>query len=146
MTTTPHWRNVPGLTAEQTHRLTQSGHLMTEVEQLDTARDFAADNLLQASLAHITAPAGTVRTTRWCGDGDHTARDIYGKGWSVGDVNARIVGQQDITGATVWRVELDAVEGTVGGLTAVQALELAGVLTEAAEELDRLNGDSPPFM
>ena len=142
------WRDIDGLTAEQTEQLTR-GHahnLLTEAELLDTARDYATDNQLQAAMAGIPTPAGAVSVNRWYDDGELTTRDVYGKGCNVGDVNVRIIGQQDSTGATVWHVEFDAVEGTVGGVNAGQVRELAETLTEAAEELDRLNGDAPPFM
>jgi hypothetical protein len=142
------WRDIDGLTAEQTEQLTR-GHahnLLTEAELLDTARDYATANLLQAAMAGIPTPAGAVRTTIWFDDGEVTTREVYGKGWNVGNVNARITGTQDSAGAIVWRVEFDSVYGTVGDLTAVQVRELAEVLTEVTQELDRLNQDSPPFM
>jgi hypothetical protein len=38
------------------------------------------------------------------------------------------------------------VDGTLGALTAAQTREMVTVLIEAADELERITGDGPPFM
>jgi hypothetical protein len=141
------WRAMADkLTPEQADMLSKGGHLMSEADLLDIARDYAAHNALQASLSHIAAPAGTTRAAIWFDDGQTTTRECFGRAWNVGDVNTRIVGTQETSGALVWRVEFDAVDGTLGALTAEQTREMVTVLIEAADELDRLTGDAPPFM
>jgi len=167
MTTT--WRDITGLTTEQADRLSNGGHLMTEADLLDMARDYRDHNILQASLAHIPEPAGATRITIWFDDLEGTVtREVYGTGWNIGNVNARITGTQNSTGAIVWRTEFDSVYGTVGDLNAVQAREMAAVMLKAADEVERLTDadsarkaqdaaddswsavpvdmDSPPFM
>ncbi len=146
MTDTTIWHDITGLTTEQAEQLSQGGHLMPEAELIELAREMAQQNRLQASLAHIPAPAGAVHVTAWFDDGETTSRIIYGTAWNVGNVNARIIGDQDSDGVTVWKVEFNAVYGTVGDLTAVQAREMAAALVHAADELDKLTGDAPPFM
>jgi hypothetical protein len=137
---------ITGLTDEQTGQLAAGANLMTEAELTELARQMAERNLLQASLAHIPGPAGAVAVSAWYDDGEIVTREVYGTAWNVGNVNARITGEQSSSGVTRWRVEVDPVERTIGDLTAAQAREMAAVMLQAADELDRLTGESPPFM
>jgi hypothetical protein len=145
-TTTANWRDITGLTVEQTVQLAAGTNLMTEAELIELARQMAAQNLLQASLTHIPVPAGAVTVSAWYNDGETTTREVYGTAWNVGNANARITGEQASSGVARWRVEVDPVERTIGDLTAAQAREMAAVLVQAADELDRLTEESPPFM
>ena len=115
-------------------------------ELLDVARDMAAQNLLQAALADIAAPDGATEVRAWCTDDDGVHRTVYGGRWTVGTVIVAIVGEQDSTGAIVWQVEVQPVDGTVGDLSAEQTRELSAVLASAADQLDRLTGVLPPFV
>jgi hypothetical protein len=145
-TTTANWRDITGLTAEQTNQLTAGANLMTEDELIELALQMAAQNHLQASLTHIPVPAGAVTVSAWYDDGETCTREVYGTAWNVGNVNARITGEQSSSGVTAWRVEVDPVERTIGDLTAAQAREMAAAMLQAADELDRLTEESPPFM
>jgi hypothetical protein len=70
----------------------------------------------------------------------------YGTEVVLDTVTARIAGEQDSSGAsTVW-IEVIENRGTEGAMTAGQARELAAVLVQAANELDRITGEAPPFM
>lgn len=141
------WRDIADqLTPEQVDQLNGGADLMTAADLLDIARDFAARNLRQMAHADIPAPAGAVQVRNWCPNDDGTAvRDVYGNRWRVGNVIAVIAGEQSSDGAVVWRVELQAADGTLGDVNADQCRELAAVLAVAAAEVDRLDGITPPF-
>jgi hypothetical protein len=140
------WRDLTEqLTAEQIQRLTDGRHMQPD-ELLDIARDFAATNLLQASLADVAAPAGTTKAGAWCADGTDTKRTVYAGLWHVGNVIVEIVGEQSADGAAAWQIECREADSTYGTITAEQARELALALTDAAELLDKLDGTAPPFV
>ena len=140
------WRDLTDqLTAEQIVRLDGGRHMQPD-ELLDVARDMAAQNLLQAALADIAAPDGATEVRAWCTDDDGVHRTVYGGRWTVGNTIVVIVGDQDSTGAVTWQIEVQHDERTVGDLTAEQTRELSRVLTVAADQLDRLTGELPPFM
>jgi hypothetical protein len=142
MTTVTTWRDITGLTDEQTLRLA-ADTVQTEADLLDIARTMAERNHLQTTLTHIAAP--TARVSTWYDDGARIARTIYGTQVVLDTVTARVVGEQDSTGAVTAWVEVVENPGTDGGMTAGQARELAAALVQAADELDRLTGDAPPF-
>jgi hypothetical protein len=144
--TIPDWRTVEGLTDEQTARLTAGTHMKPD-ELLDIARDYAAQNQLQAALADIPAPPGAISAGAWWQWHDEAAtRTVYGNRWEVGNAVIVVMGEQSADGAARWQIEVQAVDGTNGDITAAQARELAAALVQAAQELDRLTGDAPPFM
>ena len=142
MTTVTTWRDITGLTDEQTLRLA-ADTTQTEDVLLDIARTMAERNHLQTTLTHITAP--TARAGTWYDDGENITRTVYGTQVVLDTVTARVVGEQDSTGAVTAWVEVVENPGTDGGMTAGQARELAAALVQAADELDRLTGDAPPF-
>ena len=142
MTITTTWRDITGLTDEQTLRLA-ADTVQTEADLLDIARTMAERNHLQTTLTHIAAP--TARAGTWYDDGARIARTIYGTEAVLDTVTARVVGEQDSSGAVTTWVEVVENRGTEGTLNAGQARELAAALVQAADELDRLTGDAPPF-
>ena len=140
------WRDLTDqLTPEQIGQL-ESARWPDDAERLDIARDFAARNLLQVSLADVAAPAGTTKAGAWCADGTDTKRTVYAGLWHVGNVITEIFGEQSADGSTVWQIECREADSTDGTITAEQARALALVLTDAAELLDKLDGTSPPFV
>ena len=66
-------------------------------------------------------------------------------GWAR-EAEARIAGEQDSGGVLTAWVEVIENPGTEGTLNAGQARELAAALVQAADELDRLTGEAPPFV
>ncbi len=110
------------------------------------ARDYAEQNRVQAKNAHIPPPIGATDTHIWSDDGEVVSRTFYGRQWRVADSIVLIVGTQYGDGSVARQVEVHAAESSDGELTAAQARELAAALLAAADELDRLNGDEPPFM
>ena len=136
------WRDITGLTDEQTAQLA-ADTTQTEGVLLDIAQTMAERNHLQTTLTHITAP--TARAGTWYDDGANIARTIYGTEAVLDTVTARVVGEQDSSGAVTAWVEVVENPGTDGGMNAGQARELAAALVQAADELDRLTGDAPPF-
>ncbi len=142
-TNTTTWRDITGLTTEQTNRLAADIH-QTDADLLEIAQTMAARNHLQTTLTHITAPVA--RTGTWYDDGQRITRTLYGTETVLETVTARVVGEQDSSGAvTVW-VEVVENRGAEGAMDAGQARELAAVLVQAADELDKLTEESPPFM
>lgn len=142
------WRDLHDqLTAEQIVRLEASSRMQQPGDLLDVARDMAAQNLLQLSLSNVPAPDGATDVGAWHHDDDtgSSSRIVYGGRWTVGNAIVEIVGDQDDTGATAWQIEVQHVENTVGDLSAEQTRELSRVLTVAADQLDRLTGELPPF-
>lgn len=125
------------LTPEQIAMFSESVN-RTADELLDEARDYASQNLLQSALADVAPPAGTIEVSPWYHDGDIASRTIYAGRWHVGNITAMITGDQTAGGASTWQIEFREDEGTCGDLTAAQARELAQVLLEAADRLDRL--------
>ena len=136
------WRDITGLTDEQTAQLA-ADTTQTEGVLLDIAQTMAERNHLQTTLTHITAP--TARAGTWYDDGAHIARTIYGTEAVLDTVTARVVGEQDSSGAVTAWVEVVENPGTDGGINAGQARELAAALVQAADELDRIDGTAPPF-
>ena len=144
--TATHWRDLADqLTPEQIGRL-ETARWPDADELLDIARDFAATNLLQVRMADVAAPADTLKTGAWGADGTDTKRTVYAGLWNTGNVIVEIVGEQSADGAVVWRLECREADRTEGDLMAGQARELARVLTDAADLLDRLDGTAPPFV
>ncbi len=140
------WRDLTDqLTPKQIERLTDGKHMQPD-ELLDIARDYAAHNLLQASLADVAAPASITKAGAWGADGTDTKRTVYAGLWHVGNVIVEIVGEQSADGAATWQIEVREAERTEGTITAAQSRELALALTDAAELLDRLDGTAPPFV
>jgi hypothetical protein len=140
------WRDLTEqLTPEQIERL-ETSKWPDAADLLDMARDFAARNLLQSALADVAAPAGTTKAGAWCADGTDTKRTVYAGRWHLGNVIVEIVGEQSADGAATWQIECREADSTYGDLNAEQARELALVLTDAAELLDRLDGTAPPFV
>ena len=138
------WRDITGLTDEQTAQLA-ADTTQTEDVLLDIAQTMAERNQLQTTLTHIAAP--TARAGTWYDDGANIARTIYGTEAVLDTVTARVVGEQDSSGALTAWVEVTENRGhDGGGMTAGQARELAAALVQAADELDRLTGDAPPFI
>ncbi|CAN1549791.1 hypothetical protein MCEMAEM6B_02153 [Mycobacteriaceae bacterium] len=139
------WRDITGLTAEQAAQLAAGVH-QTEEDLLEMAQTMAERNHLQTTLAHIAAPARAHRAGAWYDDGARITRTIYGTEAVLDTVTARVVGEQDSGGALTAWVEVIENRGHDGaGMTAGQARELAAALLDAADELDRLTGDAPPF-
>jgi hypothetical protein len=136
------WRDITGLTDEQTAQLA-ADTTQTEGVLLDIAQTMAERNHLQTTLTHITAP--TARAGTWYDDGANIARTIYGTEAVLDTVTARVVGEQDSSGAVTAWVEVVENPGTDGGMNAGQARELAAALVQAADELDRIDGTAPPF-
>jgi hypothetical protein len=136
------WRDITGLTDEQTAQLA-ADTTQTEGVLLDIAQTMAERNHLQTTLTHITAP--TARAGTWYDDGANIARTIYGTEAVLDTVTARVVGEQDSSGAVTAWVEVVENPGTDGGINAGQARELAAALVQAADELDRIDGTAPPF-
>ncbi len=140
------WRDLADqLTPEQIGRL-ETAKWPDAADLLDVARDFAATNRLQASLADVAAPAGTTKAGAWGADGTDTKRTVHAGLWHVGNVIVEIVGEQSANGAATWQIECRESDSTYGAITAEQARELAQVLTDAAELLDKLDGTAPPFV
>ena len=142
MTTATTWRDITGLTDEQTAQLA-ADTTQTEDVLLDIARTMAERNQLQTTLTHIAAP--TARAGTWYDDGENITRTVYGTEAVLDTVTARIAGEQDSSGVLTAWVEVTENPGTDGGMNAGQARELAAALVQAADELDRLTGDAPPF-
>ena len=136
------WRDITGRTDEQTAQLA-ADTVQTEEDLLDIARTMADRNQLQTTLTHIAAP--TARVSTWYDDGANIARTIYGTEAVLDTVTARVVGEQDSSGAVTAWVEVVENPGTYDGMTAGQARKLAAALVQAADELDRLDGTAPPF-
>ncbi len=143
------WRDLTDqLTTEQIVMFSEAEHRPPE-DLLDAARHYAAQNVLQAVMAQVAAPAGTVDTSQWCDglDDDETpSRTLYGERWCVGNVTAILIGEQRGDGSATWQIEFHEVDGTNGEVNAEQARELARVILDAADKLDQLDGTSPPFM
>ncbi len=141
------WRDITGLTDEQTDRLSKGGAVMTEADLLETARDFVARNQLQAAMADVPAPAWALRTGAWYDDGANINRTVYGTENVFQTVTVRMVGEQDSSGASpAWIEVCENAGGECYALDAGQARELAAALVQAADELDRLDGTAPPFV
>jgi hypothetical protein len=137
------WREVTGLTDEQTAQLAADIH-QTEADLIDIAKTMAERNQLQATLAHVAAP--TARAGAWFDDRGHITRSVYGTEVVLDTVTARVAGEQDSSGVLTAWVEVIENRGSDGVMTAGQARELAAALVQAADELDRLDGTSPPFV
>ena len=143
MTTVTTWRDLTGLTDEQTAQLA-ADTVQTDADLLEIAQAMVERNHLQTTYAHITKP--TARVGAWYDDGETITRTIYGTETVMQTVTARVVGEQNSGGAIAVGIEVTENPGTDGaGMTAGQARELAAALLDAADELDRLTGDAPPF-
>lgn len=143
--TETNWRDISTeLTAEQITRLESAAH-MSDADLTDIARNFARRNQTQAAHAHIPVPAGAVKAGDWFDDGERVSRAVYGTERLVADTVIDIAGEQDVDGTTSYRILVQAREASEGALTAVEARAAAAALLAAADELDRLNGVTPPF-
>ncbi len=118
---------------------------MSPSDLTDIARNFARRNRTQATYGHIPAPAGVVEAGDWSDDGERVSRAICGTERQVADTVIDIAGEQDVDGTTSYRIVLQARESSEGELTAAEARDAAAALLAAADELDRLNGVTPPF-
>jgi uncharacterized iron-regulated membrane protein len=143
MTTVTTWRDITGLTDEQTAQLA-ADTTQTEDVLLDIAQTMAERNHLQTTLTHITAP--TARAGTWYDDGENITRTVYGTEAVLDTVTARVVGEQDSSGSITAWVEVVENRGADGGMTAGDARELAAALLDAAAELERLTGEALLFM
>ena len=146
MTTTNNpttWRDLADqLTDEQVKKLGAAAW-MDPADLADVAHQYVKSNQLQTAMAHVPTPAQAHSTSRWFDDGQTVARTIYGREWQLATVTVRIIGEQDAAAVTKMGVEVR--DHTDHDMTASGARELAAALIEAADELDRLNGDAPPF-
>lgn len=103
---------------------------------LEMARQWAAENTTTAEpLDDVAPPAGAVRTFDWQRD-SNWFRDFEGTTRRGGLARVQISGRQQADGSirrwiTVHTRHLDALDPTA-------ARELAGLLTEAADEMERL--------
>lgn len=147
------WNGIEGLTAEQVARLTDSQRrkVMPNAELRGLARSMAADNLLGALYSDVAPPADATTVYGWCDMGDDDGHNGVMRLWTgsswVLTNGARVVigGVQSCTGGTTRFVSLESSDDSDGEMTAEQAREAAAALQAAAEELDKLNGDAPPF-
>ncbi len=142
--TTQTWRDLRDqLTATQIQQLEAGARVQQPADLLDIAKDMAAQNLLQSALTDVPIPAGSTDVRLWHQDDDGAHRTVYGGRWTVGNADVVIVGEQDVTGATEWQIEVQHVENTVGDLTAEQTRELSRVLADAADTLEQLRDGNP---
>ena len=106
--------------------------------QLNCARMMARENMTQALCADIPTPPDAVQVyagEEW--SGDRQGRMFVVATHTVDGVTVEIVGIQFSDG-TVERHILTSGDG-LEQMTAAQARQLAALLVEAADELDRLN-------
>jgi hypothetical protein len=103
---------------------------------LEMARQWAAKNMTTAApFDHVAQPAGAVRMFDWQLDGNWF-RDFEGTTRRAGQARVQICGRQHADGSTrrwiaVRTRHLEALEPAA-------ARELAGALTDAADEIERL--------
>jgi len=104
---------------------------------LEMAQQWAAENMTTAApVDHVAQPAGAVRTFDWQLDSTWF-RDFEGTKRPAGQARVQIYGRQQADGSTrrwitVHARHLDALEPAA-------ARELGGALTDAADEIERLN-------
>ncbi len=131
------WRDVADqLTAAQ---IAQLERLERDEPQtlLEMAQQWAAKNMTTAApVDHVAQPAGAVRTFDWQLD-SNWFRDFEGTRRRAGQARVQIYGRQQADGSTrrwitVHARHLDALEPAA-------ARELGGALTDAADEIERLN-------
>jgi hypothetical protein len=161
--TTTTWRDLEGLTPGQREELgsyetslTAAGGPNTAAALLHCAERLAAENAAAIRFADLPAPAdcttepdgwmqwetdlfarnytGTVRSVINHGDGPADDREatveVYGSQYSSGQVERFLY----VKGPGIEAMDSAAARG------------LAQALLDAADELDRLNGDAPPFI
>lgn len=158
MTTTPDntattWRDLAdALTAEQVAYIADweqhpelpprtDGSVKTAEQHQETllyvAREFLGSNAAGVMLAGVEPPPDDGYHYPWQDDGDGTwTRFFVGTTRELGDVRVVISGIQSADGSIDRSITTDASED-MGG---TEARQLAALLLEAADELDRLNG------
>jgi hypothetical protein len=137
------WRDITGLTdeqttaMEQTERMLLGHHPQAEAICIEQAEYMAACNSIDAEHAHIAVPAGA-RADLWVRDGDsgEWSRCLE---WAqipttVPAVDLYVDGRQLLDGSHTTQVSLYS-DGA--HLTGVQARALAAALVQAAAVLDR---------
>ena len=158
MTTTDNaqtWRDLLGdLTPEQVAELEYCEReqippgLSTEQHRLNGARAMIRHNLAQAFCAGIEPPADAVdEPSPWIEWDDNTYQRVYGC-WErrAGGVLVQILGFQYSDSRPIERNIFYEDTDKTDDMTADRARIMAALLSEAAERLDTLNGDTPPFM
>jgi hypothetical protein len=111
---------------------------------LKAARDWATNHVVDAAYADVPVPAGA--STDSSGWEQNLQRDGYSRSlvWRSYDdgldgITVDIDGRQECDGSFTRHVSLWGVEEG-GGLTSAVARDVAALLIEAADELDRLSG------
>ncbi len=149
--TTTTWRDITGLDDEQTvimeehERMFLGHHPQAEAILIEQAEYMAACNRIDTDYADVAVPAGA-HADRWVRDDNgEWSRSLE---WAqvpttVAAVDLYLDGSQNLDGSHTTQVSLYS-DGT--HLSAEQTRGLAAALVHAADELDKLTGDAPPFM
>ena len=104
---------------------------------LEMAQQWAAENMTTAApVDHVAQPAGAVRTFDWQLDSTWF-RDFEGTTRRAGPARVQICGRQLADGST--RRWIAVHTRHLDGLEPAAARELGGALTDAADEIERLN-------
>ena len=104
---------------------------------LEMAQQWAAENMTSAARVDLVAqPAGAVRTFDWQLD-SNWFRDFEGTTRRAGQARVQIYGRQQADGST--RRWIAVHTRHLDGLEPAAARELGGALTDAADEIERLN-------
>jgi hypothetical protein len=88
------------------------------------------------TFGHVAGRADATRVFHWEADGDEWTRHFDGTEHAAGSANVYIAGWQSPDGSAERRVSVG--QGDADELTADAARQLAALLVEAANELDRL--------
>jgi hypothetical protein len=154
------WRNVSGLTPGQREeleqreaRLTAAGDRNTETALLNNANRLARENRAAVEFAHLLLPPDSTGQpngwTEW--DTDVFCRNFTGTiravtkrtGTEPAAATVKLYGTQYSTG------EVERYASATGSdlecMDAGTAREIGAALLAAADELDKLSGDAPPF-
>ncbi len=146
---TATWRDIADqLTPPQIALLEGADGRMSVEDLRDIAIEDVSFNQLQDRYKHIAPPAESESFTAWFDlDEGGVLRTFRTREWpQVGDVTVRLGGIQHVDGRVERNIDMYVREHSDGELTAAQSRALAAVLVEAAAELDRLEGNDPPFM
>ena len=144
------WRDLTDkLTEEQITDLTALEKVYRNAPEADRtllaeAQEHAEGN---RRLGHVPAPVGAVRLYQWQHDPEEDGlwrREFEGREWKVGPVAVVVGGHQRADGSAL--ASMFVYGGDGANLTNVEARRLAAVMVEAADEVDRIIGETPPFM
>lgn len=109
---------------------------------LFSAREYVSQNAAAALYADVAPPPEDGEHYHWEHDGDGKwFRFFAGSTREVGDTTVMINGLQSADGTITRSISID---GDSEGLDAARARAIAAAVLDAADELDRLEGTTPP--